>query len=138
MVRDAVRGYWSLAFGLTELTRQKAMAAAKAMVAQGEATAEQVGGLAEELLSASAANRAALTNLVRAEIERARSAVGLAGPDDLEALRARVHELEVTIAQLRRATTAAKGTAAKGTAAKKAPAKRTAAKKAGATAGGSA
>ncbi len=38
MVRDALSNYLTLASGLTEVTRQRARAAAKALVAQGGAT----------------------------------------------------------------------------------------------------
>ena len=41
-MRDALQSYLTLAGGLTEVTRQRALAAAKALAAQGEATAEQV------------------------------------------------------------------------------------------------
>lgn len=137
MVRDAVRGYWALANGLTEITRQKAMAAAKAMVAQGEATAEQVGALAEEIIHQSARNREAVTNLVRLEIDRARSVVGLPSPDDVEALRRRVHELEVTVQELQRSATAqapARKTPARKSQPRKAPARKTPAAKTAKTA----
>ena len=56
MVRDALSNYLTLASGLTEVTRQRARAAAKALVAQGGATVEQVSSLAEEMLHTSRAN----------------------------------------------------------------------------------
>jgi polyhydroxyalkanoate synthesis regulator phasin len=50
-VRDALKSYLALAGGVTEVTRQRALEAAKALVASGEAAAEQVTSLAEDLLS---------------------------------------------------------------------------------------
>lgn len=148
MVRDAVRGYWALATGLTEVTRQRAMAAAKALVAQGEATAEQVGSLAEDLLSTSVANRDALLGVVQHEIDRARTAVGVVTAADLDALRSRVDALTAEVAALRASAATSTGDTtasgpkqpappAKATAKKATPtqavAKKTTAKKAAAT-----
>ncbi len=94
MVRDALSNYLTLASGLTEVTRQRARAAAKALVAQGGASVEQVSGLAEEIVQTSRANRTALVNLVRYEIEHALGRLGLASAEDLTALRQRVADIE--------------------------------------------
>ena len=59
-MRDALRGYLSMATGLTDVTRRRATDAAKALLAQGEATAEQVSQLTDELLATSRSNREAL------------------------------------------------------------------------------
>ncbi|MDQ3466379.1 MAG: polyhydroxyalkanoate synthesis protein PhaF [Actinomycetota bacterium] len=131
MVRDAVRGYWALASGLTDITRQKATAAARALVSQGEATAEQVGAIAEDLISTSLSNRAALLNIVRVEVDRARSAMGVATSSELDALTRRIAVLESQLAAVRDgavAATAAQATAAPATAAPVTAAKVTAAK----------
>ena len=131
MVRDAVRGYWALASGLTDITRQKATAAARALVSQGEATAEQVGAIAEDLISTSLSNRAALLNIVRVEVDRARSAMGVATSSELDALTRRIAVLESQLAAVRDgavAATAAPATAAPATAALATAAKVTAAK----------
>ena len=131
MVRDAVRGYWALASGLTDITRQKATAAARALVSQGEATAEQVGAIAEDLISTSLSNRAALLNIVRVEVDRARSAMGMATSSELDALTRRIAVLESQLAAVRDgavAATAAPATAAPATAALATAAKVTAAK----------
>ncbi len=141
MVRDAVRGYWALASGLTEVTRQRAMTAARALVAQGEATAEQVGSLAEELISTSMTNRTALRGLIQHEIDRARTAVGGVTAADLDTLSARVDVLSAQLAALQATalkvgkaankatkptkTTATKTTATKTTATKTAKAAKT-------------
>lgn len=100
MMLDAVRGYWALASGLTEVSRQKATAAARALVGQGEATAEQVTAIVEDLLSTSMSNRAALANIVRLEVDRARSAMGLVTSAELESLTGRVTALQSQVAAL--------------------------------------
>jgi polyhydroxyalkanoate synthesis regulator phasin len=128
-VKDALKGYLALAGGLTEVTRQRATAAAKALVAQGEATASQVTGLADDLISQSKSNRESLVALVKFEVDRALGRVGLASADEVTELTARVRTLE---AQLREATKPGTPGAAKATAApaKKAPAKGAPAKRA--------
>jgi len=133
-VRDALKSYLELATGFTDLTRQRATAAAKALVAQGEATAEQVTALAEDLLQQSRANREAVTALVKYEVDRTLGRVGLATSDEVGELSKRVRALE---AQLRSGGGAKKAPAkapASKAPAKKAPAKK-AAKKAPAKAG---
>lgn len=113
MVRDAVRSYWALASGLTDVTRQRATAAARALVAQGEATAEQVTAIAEDLISTSVTNRTALVGIVRHEIERARTAMGMPTVADVEALTRRVATLESEVVQLRGTPAARKPSARK-------------------------
>ena len=103
MVRDALTGYWSLVSGLTEVTVERARAAAKALAAQGEATREQVGVLAQEIVETSRANREALVNLVRYEAERAAERLGFASSDEMSRLQGRVRDLERSIAELRTA-----------------------------------
>jgi len=124
MVRDAVRGYWALASGLTDVTRQKALAAARALVSQGEATAEQVSAIAEDLLSTSLSNRTALVNVVRFEVDRARSMMGVVTTAELTALSRRVDDLESELAAVRSAPAGAGAT--RGRPAKKATAKKAA------------
>jgi polyhydroxyalkanoate synthesis regulator phasin len=136
-VRDALKSYLALAGGVTDVTRQRALAAAKALVAQGEATAEQVTTLAEELLSQSRQNREAVVSLVGFEVDRALGRVGLASTDEVTALTERVRALETQVALLTGDAPAAgqskkapaKKAPAKKTPAKKAPAKKTPAKK---------
>lgn len=94
MVREALRGYLALASGLTEVTAMRARAAAKALVDQGEATAEQVTALAEDLLATSRRNRESIAVLVRHEVEQAVRRLGLAASHDVEDLTRRVRELE--------------------------------------------
>lgn len=98
-MRDALKSYLALAGGVTELTRQRALAAAKALVAQGEATAEQVTSLADDLLTQTRQNREAVRALVGFEVDRALSRVGLASADEVTALTERVRNLESQLAQ---------------------------------------
>jgi len=126
-VKDAIKGYLELATGLTEVTRQRARTAAKALVAQGEATAGQVQSLTDDLVSQSKANREAVTALVRFEVEKALGRVGLVSKDEVDALQARIKVLEGELRKTRSGSTATKAPATKA-AAKKAPAKKAAKK----------
>ena len=134
---DALRGYLQLASGLTEVTKDKARQAAKAVVAQavhlgerpGDARA-QVRALADELATTARANRDHLIAMVRVESERAVAGLGVASADDLAALRRRVEALErslVDLAEPNAAATKPTTPTAKATSAKKAgPAKKAA------------
>jgi len=130
MVKDALRGYLSLASGLTEITAARARAAARSLVEQGEATAGQVSAVAEDLLATSRRNRESLSLLVRHEVEQAVRRLGVGASSDVESLTTRVRELERTVRELRaRATRPAEQPPAQKAPAQKAPAKKTAAKK---------
>jgi polyhydroxyalkanoate synthesis regulator phasin len=143
MVLDGLRAYLQLATGLTEVTRERASAAAKALIAQGEASAEalvpgaraQVTSLTDDLLAASKANRHLLVNLVRTEVERSVARLGLVSAHEVDAasrrakaLERRVEELEAELSTTRGARKAAKKSAAKKSTAKKSTAKKAAKK----------
>jgi polyhydroxyalkanoate synthesis regulator phasin len=128
-VNDALKGYFALAGGLTEITRQRATAAAKALVAQGEAAAGSVTALADDLMAQSKSNREAVTALVKFEVDRALGRVGLATAEEVNELTARIRHLEK---ELRDATKPAAKAPAKKAAAKKAPGRKAPAKKAAA------
>lgn len=142
---DALRGYLQLASGLTEVTRERARHAAKAVVAQAAHLGErpgdartQVRALADELATTARANRDLLVGLVRIETERAVAAIGVASTEDMNALRRRLDRVEGRVADLagqsanrpavpRRATTdqaVGEKTASTKTASKKAASKR--------------
>jgi len=100
-VKDAVIGYLQVASGLTDVTRQRATATAKSLLGDGglggasdKVNVGQVQSLAEELVAASKANRELLTGLIRAEVDRAVGALGLATRDDVAALRRQVERLQ--------------------------------------------
>ena len=132
-MRDAVKSYLALASGLTEVTRQRAVGAAKALVSQGEATAEQVSTLAEDLLQQSKSNREAVTALVKYEVDRTLGRLGLAANDEVTELTKRVRALEAQIRDLSApagAPAPARSAPTKSAATKRAPAKRAPAKSA--------
>lgn len=108
-MQDAWRSYLALAMGLTEAPRKKARETARRLVGAGGATAVQLQTLAEEVVSTGAANRGALTKLVRFEVERALGAVGLATADEVSGLTRRVHELERQLREVRTGGPAALG-----------------------------
>ncbi|WP_063763800.1 phasin family protein [Actinoplanes subtropicus] len=91
---DAWRAYLEMALGLTETTRKRAQKAVGDLVNRGGATAAQLQGLVEDLMTAGMANREALTNIVRYEVDKALGAVGLATAEEVTELTARVRELE--------------------------------------------
>lgn len=109
-MQDAWRAYLQLALGLTEASKKRAQKVAKKLVGTGGGTAGQVQAFVEELVSTGAANREALTKLVRFEVDRALGAVGLATAEEVADLTARVRELEQDLHEVRPAGAA--GTAA--------------------------
>jgi polyhydroxyalkanoate synthesis regulator phasin len=125
MVRDALRSYLSLATGLVDVPRQQAVRVAKALVSQGEATAEQAGAIADDLLGTSRANRDALLQLIRYEVDRGLGRLGLATADEVRDLTDRVHRLEGELRRLRDGAAASAGAPVK----KAAPGKKAAPKK---------
>jgi len=136
-VKDAIKGYLALATGLTEVTRQRATSAAKALVAQGEATAGQVQALADDLVTQSKSNREAVVALVKYEVDKALGRVGLVSKDEVDSLQARIKVLEGQLRDGQKATAAKPAAKAPSKApAKKAPAKKAAPRKAPAKAAG--
>jgi BMFP domain-containing protein YqiC len=112
MVVDAVRTYLDAASGLTELSRKQAVAAAKTLLraegstapvaAEGESLPPRVGqsiqNLAGELIETSQANRAAIADLVRAEVGRQLERMDVVPRAEHERLVRRVAELERRLA----------------------------------------
>lgn len=146
-MQDAWRAYLELALGLTEASRRKAEQVVKDLLGKGGATAAQIQGFADELVSTSRANREGLVRLVRHEVDRALGVVGLATADEVAGLTTRVRQLErqlrerdaapdpaakepaaVTATPARTATKSAAGRTAPKKVAKKKVAKKTVAK----------
>ncbi|MGW3892536.1 hypothetical protein ACWD69_27975 [Micromonospora chokoriensis] len=100
-MQDAWRAYLELAMGLTEAPRKKAQDVARRLVGSSGATAAQLQALGEELVTTGAANREALTKLIRFEVDRALGAVGLATADEVAELTRRVHDLERQLREAR-------------------------------------
>jgi polyhydroxyalkanoate synthesis regulator phasin len=111
-MQDAWRAYLQLALGLTEASKKRAEKVAKRLVGTSGATAGQVQAFVEELASTSAANREALTKLIRFEVDRALGAVGLATAEEVADLNARIQELENELRQARAAETVRPATTA--------------------------
>ena len=105
-MNDALKGYLALAGGLTEVTRGKATAAAKALVAQGE-SGRRTGHRRSPTTSSRRARATGRpsTALVKFEVDKALGRVGLASADEVNELTARVRSLE---GELREAQAAAK------------------------------
>ncbi|TCC62346.1 polyhydroxyalkanoate synthesis protein PhaF [Kribbella pittospori] len=143
MVLDALRGYVQLASGLTEVTRQRAQAAAKALLQQTGADTlttgltSKVSELTDEIVATSKSNRQLLQAIVSNEVEGAVARLGFVRAEEVAGLTRRVQRLEQELAEERAAASAADVAAhapkpqAKNAAAKKA-AKKAAAKKAAA------
>ena len=139
MVMDALRGYVQLANGLTEVTKQRAQAAAKALLQQtgADALTSKVSDLADEIVATSKSNRQLLQAIVSNEVEGAVARLGFVRSEEVAGLTRRVQRLEQELAEERAAAAAADVAAhlpeapAKKAAAKKA-AKKAAAKKAAA------
>jgi polyhydroxyalkanoate synthesis regulator phasin len=129
MVLDGLRGYLQLASGLTDVTRERALAAARSLVAQGGAGVDavvpapvksQVATLTEDLLAASRANRTLLLHLVRTEVERSVARLGLVSKAELDAERRRADRLEAKVRELEtKVSTAPRRSTATKTAARK-------------------
>ncbi|HEY7717171.1 MAG TPA: histone H1-like repetitive region-containing protein [Pedococcus sp.] len=112
MAFEAVRGYLQLASGLGELTKARALEASQGLLALPGADevgkrAKQVSMLADQLLEAAKANRAALVELVRAEVDSALGRADLARRADLETARSTIVGLAREVDELRASLTAA-------------------------------
>ncbi len=112
MVLDALRAYLQLASGVTEESRQRAVAAARSVLAQTPSVdtgatgqlQQQVAALAEDLVVTSRANRELLLGLIRTEVERTLSRLGIASADEVDTLRRSVERLERLIREQRSPT----------------------------------
>ncbi|MHB1802603.1 MAG: hypothetical protein ACYCU5_13270, partial [Actinomycetes bacterium] len=107
MSLDGLRTYVQLANGLGDLTRERAVSVARGLLGQtgvdqvlAGAMRDQVGGVAEDLLATGRANRDILIGLVRAEVSRNISALGLAGQEEVATLRVHVERLERRLREL--------------------------------------
>jgi polyhydroxyalkanoate synthesis regulator phasin len=134
MVMDAVRGYVQLANGLTEVTKQKAQSAAKALLQQtgADSLTTRVTDLADEIVATSKSNRQLLQAIVANEVEGAVARLGFVRSEEVAALTRRVKTLETELAEAHAAAAerASAPAAAAAPAKKVAPAKKAAAKKA--------
>ena len=114
MVLDGLRGYIQIASGLTEVSWQRAVVAAKALMAPAKAglapfghvlppdVRDSVTSVAEDLVATSKANRDLLLGLVAAEVERQVGRLGPVSADELRAATARAERLEIRVRDLER------------------------------------
>jgi hypothetical protein len=99
MATEAISNYLHMVGGLTKTTRERAMAMARALLAQAglEGVAadagDRVNKLAEEILNAAHANRELLERFVAAEVDKAASRLGFARADQVESLRNELADL---------------------------------------------
>jgi len=94
---DAWRSYLEMAYGLTKTSRKKAEKVVRDLVGKSNAKAGELQGMAEDLMASADANRDALTKLVRTELDRALSRVGLVKAEEVTALHKRIDELEAKL-----------------------------------------
>jgi polyhydroxyalkanoate synthesis regulator phasin len=112
MVMDALRGYVQLANGLTEVTKQRAQQAAKALLQQSGADSltsgltARVSELADEIVATSKSNRQLLQAIVANEVEGAVAKLGFVRVEEVSALSRRIETLEREVAQTHAATAA--------------------------------
>jgi polyhydroxyalkanoate synthesis regulator phasin len=137
MVMDALRGYVQLANGLTEVTKQRAEAAAKALLQQTGADkltsglTTKASDLADEIVATSKSNRQLLQAIVTNEVEGAVARLGFVRSEEVAALTRRVQTLESELAEARATgTPAAPAGPAGDVLAEALPTKKVAAKKA--------
>lgn len=94
MAESGWQKYLDLATGFTDVTRRSAEGVVRGLVKQGEVAADATERAVDELLQRSEQNRRLIVELVRAETQRAVSALGLASQSEIEALQAKVARLE--------------------------------------------
>jgi len=136
---DAWRSYLEMAYGLTKTSRKKAEKAVRDLMGKSNAKAGELQGMAEDLMASADANRDALTKLIRTELDRALSRVGLVKAEEVAALHKRIDELEAKVPSAASPAVASPvkaepaAPAGPATPAKAAPAKKTVVKKTAAT-----
>jgi polyhydroxyalkanoate synthesis regulator phasin len=111
--------YLEAGMQFTELRRSQARAVAGDLVNHGQLARDQVSGAVDEIVAMSRRRSEALTGIVRAEVARQLSSLGLATQADLRRLERKLNATVKKTAD-RAAKKATKTTAAKKAAAKKA------------------
>jgi len=115
----------------TEMRRAQARQLAAELVAQGQLARDQVASAVEEILDMSRRRSEELRELVRSEVQRQLSALGLATTDDLARLERRLAAAKQAPAKRSPAKADAKKSPTKKSPAKKSTAKKSTAKQAG-------
>jgi hypothetical protein len=101
-VLDSLKGYLTIATGVTEVTLARARDVAAALVSEGlgGGSSDVVGGvqeLADELWTTGKDNREMLLQVVRLEVDRAVARMGFVREDELASLRRHVDRLETEL-----------------------------------------
>jgi polyhydroxyalkanoate synthesis regulator phasin len=123
---DVLRKYLDAGVAFTEMTRSRAEAIVRDLVRNGEIQRDQAQEWADALVSRSRQNSEAAIRMIRAEVSRQMTNMGLATREDITKLVTRINELTGAPVRKRRAR---KAGARKKATAKRRPAKRTAAKR---------
>lgn len=89
---DTVRRY--VEAGREALTPKKAEELARALIQQGQATADQASRVARDLVEWSRKNSERLRETIRLEVQKQMSRAGVASKDEVDALKRRIRELE--------------------------------------------
>jgi hypothetical protein len=135
-VAEAFQTYIDMVTGVTKTTQARATATARTLLKQAgledvaAEASERVTKLAEEIMSASRANRELMQRFVTAEVDKAAARLGFARAEEVQALRDEVASLRLDINEAK--ADAVKAATAKTAPAKKAPTKKAPAKKASA------
>ncbi|MGN6600787.1 MAG: hypothetical protein ACTHMW_16090, partial [Actinomycetes bacterium] len=106
-----LKAYLQLLSGLTEVTKQQAMGAARSLLSSGplsslgqevspQALRDQVAGLAAEISASGRANRDLLVGLISAEVERVVTRLGLVSGGELQSVEAEVDRLASRVRRL--------------------------------------
>lgn len=100
---EDLKGYLTMATGITEVTAARALDIARALMAQaGEAAPPPPAGvqdLAEDLIATGRDNREAVAAMVRSEVDRAVHRMGFVREDELATVRRHMERLELDLAQ---------------------------------------
>jgi hypothetical protein len=109
MTLEGLRGYLLLASGLTEVTRRRASTVARSILASGGQAAGglvpdpvkvTVAAVTDELVATGRANRELMIGLVRGEIDRAVTRLGLVDASELEAVTQELTRVQTRLARL--------------------------------------
>lgn len=89
---DTMRRY--VEAGREALTPKKAEELARALIQQGQTTADQASRVARDLVEWSRKNSERLRETIRHEVQKQMSKAGVASKDEVDALKRRIRELE--------------------------------------------
>ncbi len=109
---DELRRVALFGSGVAELTRNRAEQIVKDLIAKGDISRGDAGGMVKDLIERSRENRRELTSLIQGELQDQIGRLGVATSRDLERLEKRVTRLEERVKALR-AEAAAKPAAKK-------------------------